>query len=102
MKKTIRLEGMHCASCATNIEKSLKKIKGIKDANVNLVAKKGFIEIEDNFNISDEELKKAVSKVGNYRITKIDSEEISRESMKHEMKDEMHLSHEHSHNHEHA
>ncbi|EKE06012.1 MAG: hypothetical protein ACD_19C00120G0001, partial [uncultured bacterium] len=34
------LSGMHCASCALVIEKSLKKVSGVKDANVNFNAEK--------------------------------------------------------------
>ena len=29
MKKIIHIEGMHCASCATNVTKSLSKINGV-------------------------------------------------------------------------
>ena len=54
-KITIKLEGMHCASCASNIERSLKKIHGILDVRVNLLAKKGFIEAEHD--IDDEEIR---------------------------------------------
>ena len=54
----IMIEGMHCASCASNIERSLKKVPGVKDANVNLMMRKGFVEIENS--VKDEELKKAV------------------------------------------
>src|SRR5207253_6485621 len=32
----LALEGMTCASCAMRIEKGLKKVPGVKDANVNL------------------------------------------------------------------
>src|SRR5437660_11727023 len=32
----LTLEGMTCASCAMRIEKGLKKVPGVKDANVNL------------------------------------------------------------------
>jgi len=31
---TLKVEMMHCASCALNIEKALKKIQGIKSVNV--------------------------------------------------------------------
>lgn len=73
MKKAkIDIMGMSCASCASNIEKSFKKIKGVKTASVNLMVKKGFIEAEDN--VSEEQLKNAVSKVGNYKATKIEFE----------------------------
>ena len=63
MKKLkITIEGMHCASCASNIERSLKKVSGVKEANVNLMMRKGFVETEDS--VSNEDLKKAVSRAG--------------------------------------
>ena len=33
-KEKYYIEGMHCADCALNIEKGVKKIAGVKDANV--------------------------------------------------------------------
>lgn len=75
MKKAIiNLEGMHCASCATNIEKSLKKVKGVKGANVNLMTRKGYIELEDS--TKEKEIKEAVSKIGNYKVKDIEYEKI--------------------------
>ncbi len=69
MKKVkIEISGMHCASCAANIERSLKKIKGVKNINVSLLMKKGNVECEDN--ISDEELKHAIKRAG-YNVEKI-------------------------------
>ncbi len=79
MKARIEIEGMHCASCAANIERSLKKIHGVKSAHVNLIAKRGFVEFDNGERVSEEELKKAVSRVGGYKATKIEfenSEEI--------------------------
>src|SRR2546429_5843292 len=35
-RTVLALEGMTCASCAMRIEKGLKKVPGVKDANVNL------------------------------------------------------------------
>src|SRR6266700_3836608 len=35
-RAVLELEGMTCASCAMSIEKWLKKVPGVKDANVNL------------------------------------------------------------------
>ena len=74
MKKIkLTIHGMHCASCANNIEKSLKKIPGIKEANVSLMTKKGILEIEEGVLVADDELKKAVSKVG-YKLVGIERE----------------------------
>ena len=48
MKKLkLSIEGMHCASCASNIEKSLKKVSGIKEISVSLMLKKATVEAED-------------------------------------------------------
>ena len=67
MKQIYRIEGMHCASCANNIEKSVKKISAIKTAVVNFATKKLYIEAEK---IDEEEIKKAVSKIGDYKAFK--------------------------------
>ncbi len=56
---------MHCASCAVNIERAVKKVKGVEKANVNFTNKKAYIEFGDNVN--DEKIKKAVSGVGDYK-----------------------------------
>jgi len=70
MKKLkLSIQGMHCASCASNIEKSLGKVEGVKSVNVSLMMKKGYVEAEDN--VSDEELKKAVARAG-YKVISIE------------------------------
>ncbi len=70
MKKLrLTIEGMHCASCASNIEKSLKKVPGVKEASVTLMLKKGMVEAEDS--VSEEELKKAVARAG-YKVVKVE------------------------------
>lgn len=70
MKKLkLSIEGMHCASCASNIEKSLRKVAGVKEASVSLMLKKGTVEVEDS--VSEDEIKKAVSRAG-YKILKIE------------------------------
>ena len=72
MKKLkLNIEGMHCASCVGNVKKSLMNIKGVKDASINLILKSGRVEAEDN--VSLEEIKKAVSKIG-YKVTNITAE----------------------------
>ena len=63
MKKAIlQIYGMHCASCASNIERSLSKVKGVRNVRVNLIMKKGYAEIEDT--VTEEDLKKAVKRAG--------------------------------------
>ena len=40
---TFALEGMTCASCAMRIEKGLKKVPGVIDAQVNLATEKALV-----------------------------------------------------------
>ena len=63
MKKLkITISGMHCASCAGNIERSLKKVRGVKNVSVSLMTNKSIVEVEDN--VSEEALKQAVARTG--------------------------------------
>jgi len=72
MKKAkITIHGMHCASCASNVERSLKKIPGVKNASVSLLLKKGTVECEDS--VKEEEIKLAVKRAG-YNIKSINYE----------------------------
>ncbi len=66
----VLIQGMHCASCASNIERSLRKIKGVKECVVSPVTNKAFVESEGK--IDEGEIKKAVSRVGNYKVVDID------------------------------
>lgn len=70
MKKyKISIEGMHCAACAGNAERSLKKVAGVKEVSVSVMTNKGFVEADEG--IKEEELKKAVEKIG-YKVSKIE------------------------------
>lgn len=63
MKKVkILIEGMHCASCAGNIERSLKKVRGVKEVAVSIVTRKAIVEEDEN--VPEEELRKAVARAG--------------------------------------
>src|SRR3989339_544360 len=59
----LSLGGMHCASCALLIEKSLKKVSGVKQANVNYAAEKARIIFDGN-QANLENLIKAVKDAG--------------------------------------
>ncbi|WP_394186583.1 heavy metal translocating P-type ATPase [Metabacillus halosaccharovorans] len=43
---TMQIQGMTCAACATRIEKGLKKIEGVEDANVNFALEKTNIKYD--------------------------------------------------------
>lgn len=59
----LSLGGMHCASCAGLIERKLKKVPGVKTANVNFAAEKARVQF-DNAATNVEELIAAVQKAG--------------------------------------
>jgi len=65
MKKNVQLkiEGMHCASCAGLIEKGLRKISGIKSVSVNFASEKAKI-VYNQSQISTQSLIKAINKMG--------------------------------------
>jgi len=69
MKKLkITISGMHCASCAGNIERSLRKVKGVKNVSVSLMTNKSIVEVEEG--VSEESLKQAVARTG-YKAVEI-------------------------------
>lgn len=58
---TMKIDGMHCASCGSNLTKSLTKL-GAKNISVNVIFGKAFAEVEDD--LTEEQIKKAVKDVG--------------------------------------
>lgn len=72
MKKIkLSISGMHCGSCAGNIERSLRKVSGVKEVSVSAVTNKAFVDVEDSVN--EEDMKKAVAKVG-YKVVDIEED----------------------------
>jgi len=45
-KLILKIQGMHCASCAATIENKLRKENGIKSVNVNFATEKAYLEID--------------------------------------------------------
>lgn len=63
VKKTFSIEGMHCASCVRVLERSLKKVPGVKEATVNLANEKATVVCDDK-EVKDTQLSSAVANVG--------------------------------------
>lgn len=63
MKKSYKIEGMSCASCAVNIEKSLNKVKGVQKASVNFASKSAQIDYDEKVS-KENELSGAIVKAG--------------------------------------
>jgi len=65
------ISGLHCASCAGIIERSLKKVPGVKTSNVNFAAEKASITF-DEASTNVDNLLAAVKKAG-YQAELIDA-----------------------------
>jgi len=87
-KKTFSIKGMHCASCVLIIEKSLKNIEGVLEANVNLVTEKATVEY-DSSKTTDDKLISAVANAGYKAFIKeeLQSEDKERAEKQKELKD---------------
>ena len=81
---SLSLSGMHCASCAGIIERSLKKVAGVKQANVNFAAEKASVIFDEN-QATIENLIEAIKKAGytaslvNEKDTEFDRKKRERE-----------------------
>ncbi len=57
------IEGMHCTSCSSLIEKSLRKVSGVEEANVNFSSEKARIKFDPK-SVKIADLEKAVLNAG--------------------------------------
>lgn len=73
-KKTVlNISGMHCASCAILISRSLQDISGVKQANVNYANEQALIEHSDD--VTEEQLIKIIKNSGYNVIQKSESDD---------------------------
>ena len=63
IKKTLKIEGMSCASCSNAVEKTVQKLNGVSKASVNLATEKLSVTYDDKV-ISEEDIKIAVENAG--------------------------------------
>ncbi|WP_418910966.1 copper ion binding protein [Bacillus subtilis] len=63
-----QITGMTCAACATRIEKGIKKINGVKEANVNLALEKSSIKYDPEV-VTEQEFQKKIQDLG-YDVVK--------------------------------
>ena len=76
----LEIDGMHCASCVSAVEKSLKKLDGILGANVNLATESATVEYNTN-QIRHDDLKKAVEDAGYEIREKLESKTLTVDGM---------------------
>ena len=76
-KTSFHVSGMHCASCAINVGKSLENVPGVESAHVNYASEQATV-VHDG-TCTNENLEKAVSEVG-YKAV-LGDENISQEEL---------------------
>lgn len=62
-KVEMNIEGMHCGGCATGIQMVTEQLEGVTSSFVDLDAKKGTFEIEDDKGI-DTQIIDEITKLG--------------------------------------
>lgn len=62
MEKTMQINGMMCSHCKMTVEKALKAVPGVENAEVDLAAKRAKITL--NADVADDVLMDAVAKKG--------------------------------------
>ena len=67
-KATLDIVGIHCASCALNVENSLKKVEGVSKAAVNFATEKAYVEYDPSA-LSVHDMESAVENAG-YSVIK--------------------------------
>lgn len=87
MKKQIQIIGMHCTSCAINIENSLLKVPGVLDADVNYASEKATVEVKADFNSEDDLIKTIVT--GGYKAVLINEKNDNQMDHMHHDHDQM-------------
>ncbi len=81
IKKILKIQGMHCATCVVNIENALNKEKGVVLARVNLVTEKANIEF-DTEKINLKKIESLVNDLGYKVIKGMDEAQIKNEELK--------------------
>lgn len=61
--------GMHCGSCAGNIERALQRIKGVEKVSVSPITNKAFVTATEM--VSESMLKQSIARAG-YTVVRIE------------------------------
>lgn len=80
IEKTIKIEGMTCASCAKAVERAAKKLDGVSEASVNFATEKLTVKF-DGSKLSLIELNSAIEKAGYNAVNEESSKSFKIEGM---------------------
>lgn len=85
VSKTMKIEGMTCASCAKNVERATRKLAGVTESNVNFATEKLTISYEPSL-VKVSEIKNAIEKAGYKAIEEETSVDADKERKEKEIK----------------
>lgn len=75
-KETIKISGMTCAACAQRVQKSVGKMDGVIDANVNFATEKLIVEYDDN-KVQKSNIRETIEKIGYGVVEESSSNEVT-------------------------
>ncbi len=73
MKSNFKIEGLDCANCAAELERTIGKIEGVKQVNINFMMQRMELEYDEN---NKAEIIKKVKKVIKKEEPDVEIEEI--------------------------
>ena len=74
---TLKITGMHCASCVNVLTRALQKVEGVKSASINYSTEKGLVEFNEK-KATEEQLIRTVKSKG-YGAEIFTSENVKKE-----------------------
>jgi len=78
-KEDFKIQGMHCASCAINIENLSKTLPGVKSLTVNFALQKGTVSFDENIT-TIEAIGKSITDALGYKITSAIGRDLEEEN----------------------
>ena len=72
VKKKLKIEGMHCTSCAMNIDFDLEDLQGIKRSQTSYAKQETMVEYEED-KVELEQIFHSIQKAG-YKVVLIDQD----------------------------
>ncbi|PRR69769.1 heavy metal translocating P-type ATPase [Clostridium thermopalmarium] len=85
MEKSLKIEGMTCASCAKNVERATRKLDGVTESSVNFATEKLTISYESS-KVKVSDIKKAIEKAGYKAVEEETSVDTDKERKEKEIK----------------
>ncbi len=85
-KKSFPIIGMHCASCAKLLERSISRVPGVVSCAVNYASESAVVEVDAGL-VTDTDLSNVVENTGYKAVFKTDENEKSPEEIKDEEKE---------------